>query len=502
MCAENDTPTPWQSGGTLDVLRGLDSGRPRPAQPDRVPGRRRHRAAALLHHRDPDPIAICGWTGAAGLPLIAMLPERRLLRRTRPSVGPDGPDRDMRASRGQHDRRHGAGDPGRRQCRRRDAASDPRRRHVHRHRELERRLGDVVASTSTANAPLGSGTPEPTPPDRRDRADGRPDPLRAGRAVPVRRQPGAVGDAAPRCGQDHHDHRGRQRPHRGERQLHHRRPSAARLHHHLQLHVGAADGQHARLSARPAPSPTRRSSRSSTASCACIPPPRSTSSSTSTGTTATSTAPGSIRSPRPVARQPRPGPEPSCGPCRSVDCRWPASSGGAPADAERRRPQPDDDRARRPGLRCRPTRVVSRRPRRSRRSTSPPVIRGQHGRRPGGRRRQRSVCSSIATIDVVVDITGYFTEGSGTRLPAAPAGPPARHPGAASTILNPFTDGQSLTAARSSHPDRRERRCSARSQGHLGEPHGVEAAPLVRHRLPVRHSPGDLEREHHARRRP
>ena len=36
LCASNDTPTPWHSGGTLDVIRGLD-GTPRPSHADRVP---------------------------------------------------------------------------------------------------------------------------------------------------------------------------------------------------------------------------------------------------------------------------------------------------------------------------------------------------------------------------------------------------------------------------------------------------------------------------------
>jgi len=72
LCANADT-SPWRSAGTLDVLRGLDS-TPRPAHAVVFPG---NGATVPLHSfitESPNPLTMCGWTGAAGLPLIAMLP--------------------------------------------------------------------------------------------------------------------------------------------------------------------------------------------------------------------------------------------------------------------------------------------------------------------------------------------------------------------------------------------------------------------------------------------
>ena len=54
LCADNDTPTPWHSGATLDVIRGIDYGIRAPDVTDRVPRRRSDRATAQLHHRVPE----------------------------------------------------------------------------------------------------------------------------------------------------------------------------------------------------------------------------------------------------------------------------------------------------------------------------------------------------------------------------------------------------------------------------------------------------------------
>jgi hypothetical protein len=73
LCASSNTPTPWHSAGTLDVLRGLDS-TPRPPSPIVFPG---SGATVPLHSfvtESPNPLTMCGWSGAAGLPLIAMMP--------------------------------------------------------------------------------------------------------------------------------------------------------------------------------------------------------------------------------------------------------------------------------------------------------------------------------------------------------------------------------------------------------------------------------------------
>jgi Cysteine-rich secretory protein family len=74
LCSATDAPTPWRSGGTLDVIRGIDSSVPRPASPIVFPG---NGATVPLHSfitESPNPMTMCGWTGSAGLPLIAMMP--------------------------------------------------------------------------------------------------------------------------------------------------------------------------------------------------------------------------------------------------------------------------------------------------------------------------------------------------------------------------------------------------------------------------------------------
>jgi uncharacterized protein YkwD len=89
LCASNDTPTPWHSGGTLDVIRGLD-GTPRPSTPIVFPG---DGAVVPLHSfvtESPNPLTMCGWSGSAGLPLIAMFPST-VTSAGATLVGPGGP---------------------------------------------------------------------------------------------------------------------------------------------------------------------------------------------------------------------------------------------------------------------------------------------------------------------------------------------------------------------------------------------------------------------------
>lgn len=74
LCAAESTPTPWRSGATLDVIRGIDGGAARPAEPIVFPG---DGSTTPLHSfvtEYPNPMTLCGWTGQAGLPLIAMMP--------------------------------------------------------------------------------------------------------------------------------------------------------------------------------------------------------------------------------------------------------------------------------------------------------------------------------------------------------------------------------------------------------------------------------------------
>jgi hypothetical protein len=88
LCASSDTPM-WHSAGTLDVIRGLDS-TPRPASPTLFPG---NGATVPLHTfvtESPNPLAMCGWSGPAGLPLIAMMPAD-VTSATASLTGPTGP---------------------------------------------------------------------------------------------------------------------------------------------------------------------------------------------------------------------------------------------------------------------------------------------------------------------------------------------------------------------------------------------------------------------------
>ena len=86
-CDLSSTPT-WHSGATLDVIRGLGSA-PRPADPILFPGDGTTTNLDRFVTESPSPLTYCGWTGSAGLPLIAMMPEAA----TSPAgalIGPDG----------------------------------------------------------------------------------------------------------------------------------------------------------------------------------------------------------------------------------------------------------------------------------------------------------------------------------------------------------------------------------------------------------------------------
>ena len=87
-CDLPNTPT-WHSGATLDVIRGLSSA-PRPTSPVLFPGNRTTTNLDRFVVETPNPLDFCGWTGAAGLPIIAMMPETA----NNPSAslsGPNGP---------------------------------------------------------------------------------------------------------------------------------------------------------------------------------------------------------------------------------------------------------------------------------------------------------------------------------------------------------------------------------------------------------------------------
>jgi hypothetical protein len=86
-CDLASTPT-WHSGATLDVLRGLGSD-PRPANPILFPGNGTTTNLDRFVVESPSPMTYCGWTGSAGLPIIAMMPEAAN-NATASLVGPDG----------------------------------------------------------------------------------------------------------------------------------------------------------------------------------------------------------------------------------------------------------------------------------------------------------------------------------------------------------------------------------------------------------------------------
>ncbi|MEY2958012.1 MAG: hypothetical protein RLZZ01_580 [Actinomycetota bacterium] len=90
MCALQNTPTGWRSGGTLDVIRGIDPSRPRPSTPIVFPGNGSTIPLNAFITEYPDPVSLCGWSGTAGLPLIAMMPSD-VGSATSTLVGPNGP---------------------------------------------------------------------------------------------------------------------------------------------------------------------------------------------------------------------------------------------------------------------------------------------------------------------------------------------------------------------------------------------------------------------------
>ena len=72
-CDLADTPS-WHSGATLDVIRGLGSA-PRPVTPILFPGNGTTTNLDRFVTESPNPLTFCGWSGPAGLPIIAMMPE-------------------------------------------------------------------------------------------------------------------------------------------------------------------------------------------------------------------------------------------------------------------------------------------------------------------------------------------------------------------------------------------------------------------------------------------
>ncbi|MFP5488483.1 MAG: CAP domain-containing protein, partial [Acidimicrobiia bacterium] len=90
LCTKDSAPTPWRSGGTLDVIRGIDLSRSRPSTPIVFPGDGATVPLNRFITEYPNPMTLCGWTGNAGLPLIAMMPND-VSSANSTITGPNGP---------------------------------------------------------------------------------------------------------------------------------------------------------------------------------------------------------------------------------------------------------------------------------------------------------------------------------------------------------------------------------------------------------------------------
>ena len=90
MCNQANTPTQWHSGATLDVIRGLDGSRTRPNRPIVFPGDAATVPLNAFVAESPNPVSLCGWSGSAGLPLIAMMPNQ-VSSASATLTGPNGP---------------------------------------------------------------------------------------------------------------------------------------------------------------------------------------------------------------------------------------------------------------------------------------------------------------------------------------------------------------------------------------------------------------------------
>jgi hypothetical protein len=88
------TPTntyqPWKSAATLNVLTGLNYSIPRPSTPILFPGNGTTTALNKFIAESPNPVSLCKWTGSAGLPVIAMMPERFTSITSATITGPTG----------------------------------------------------------------------------------------------------------------------------------------------------------------------------------------------------------------------------------------------------------------------------------------------------------------------------------------------------------------------------------------------------------------------------
>lgn len=87
-CDLNNTPV-WHSGATLNVLNGL-AYTARPSTPTLFPGNGSTTNLYQFITESPNPLSFCGWSGSAGLPVIAMMPET-VTSASASMTGPNGP---------------------------------------------------------------------------------------------------------------------------------------------------------------------------------------------------------------------------------------------------------------------------------------------------------------------------------------------------------------------------------------------------------------------------
>jgi hypothetical protein len=87
---DDQATSPWKSAATLDVLRGLDYSAARPAAPVTFPGDGTTTSLSKFITESPNPLTYCGWSGGAGLPTFAMMPEPVVGPVSASITGPDG----------------------------------------------------------------------------------------------------------------------------------------------------------------------------------------------------------------------------------------------------------------------------------------------------------------------------------------------------------------------------------------------------------------------------
>lgn len=91
-CDEDSARTPtWHSGAALNVIAGLDNNAAAPTSPILWPGNGTTTSLTKFVAESPNPVSLCGWTGGAGLPVLAMMPEDFSTVSSSSITGPNGP---------------------------------------------------------------------------------------------------------------------------------------------------------------------------------------------------------------------------------------------------------------------------------------------------------------------------------------------------------------------------------------------------------------------------